>query len=161
MPSLKQQLQAWIRQYKLEMDSSEVEMRDVAVWMAQKGWRLPKPVEPIDRLAKELAKAARDEMRYDAKTGRPYRANHAVAHSRGGKQLSLWIDIDEAPRKLMHRSLIQRREQMVGDAVQLTFDADHWNSIHPDEEPIVLELDFKEDVEWRKNSEFDEQSDAA
>ncbi|MCB9507831.1 MAG: hypothetical protein H6697_09230 [Myxococcales bacterium] len=44
---------------------------------------------------------------------------------------------------------------MVGDAVQLSFDAEHWNSIHPAEEPIKIELDFAPDVEWRRNSDDD------
>ena len=56
----------------------------------------------------------------------------------------------------MQKSLINRREQMVGDGLQLTLDKDHWNSIHKDEEPIVIPLDFSEDVEWRKNSSSDD-----
>jgi hypothetical protein len=40
---------------------------------------------------------------------------------------------------------------MVGDAYHLTLDADHWNGIHPKEEPITLPLDFTDDVKWRKN----------
>ncbi|MCB9570877.1 MAG: hypothetical protein H6709_02170 [Kofleriaceae bacterium] len=67
----------------------------------------------------------------------------------------LWVDIDGATRVQMHRSLNLRREQMVGDAVQLSFDAEHWNSIHPAEEPIKIELDFAPDVEWRRNSDDD------
>jgi hypothetical protein len=63
----------------------------------------------------------------------------------------VWVDIDEAPRKIMLKSLVNRREQMVGDGLQLTLDADHWNNIHPSEEPIVMPLDFTDDVEWRKN----------
>jgi hypothetical protein len=55
----------------------------------------------------------------------------------------------------MFRSLQQRREQMVGDGLQLSFDSDHWNRIHPDEEPIKIELDFTDDVEWRKNAPDD------
>jgi hypothetical protein len=51
----------------------------------------------------------------------------------------------------MYKSLIQRREQMVGDALQLTFDANHWNGIHPGEEPIEMPLDFTDDVQWRMN----------
>jgi len=66
--------------------------------------------------------------------------------------LHLWIDIDEAPRKHIHKSLIARREQMVGDGLHLTLDADHWNNIHPAEEPIVMPLDFTDDIEWRKNA---------
>jgi hypothetical protein len=71
---------------------------------------------------------------------------------RGSQQLALWVDIDEAPRKPILKCLIQRREQMVGDGLQLTLDADHWNSIHPEEEPIELPLDLGPDVEWRKNA---------
>lgn len=51
----------------------------------------------------------------------------------------------------MHKSLIMRREQMVADGLQLTLDAEHWNRMHSDEEPIQLPLDLGPDVEWRKN----------
>jgi len=52
----------------------------------------------------------------------------------------------------MLRSLGIRREQMVGDGLMLSYDADHWNRIHPDQEPIQIELDFTDDVAWRKNA---------
>ncbi len=52
----------------------------------------------------------------------------------------------------MQKSMVMRREQIVGDALQLSFDADHWNSIHPEEEQVLMPLDFTDDVEWRKNS---------
>ena len=45
-----------------------------------------------------------------------------------------------------------RREQMVGDGVQLTLDAMHWNNINPKEEPITIPLDFTEDIEERLNT---------
>ena len=41
---------------------------------------------------------------------------------------------------------------MVGDAVQLTLDMQHWNNKNPNEEPIVIPVDFTEDVEWRQNA---------
>ena len=41
---------------------------------------------------------------------------------------------------------------MVGDAWHLTLDQDHWNGIHPNEEPIQLPLDFADDMQWRKNA---------
>ena len=60
----------------------------------------------------------------------------------------------------MLKSLVNRREQMVGDGLQLKFDEDHWNSIHPDEEPINLPMDFTMDIEWRKNTpDEDEETD--
>ena len=70
--------------------------------------------------------------------------------------MTLWVDIDEAPRKSMLKSLVQRREQMVGDGLQLTLDAMHWNSIHHNDEPINLPLDLTDDVQWRLNAPEDD-----
>jgi hypothetical protein len=124
------------------------------------GWPLPQPVDPLARLAKQFTEAAREEIRHDKITKKPYRANHAIPVTQAAVQLYLWIDIDEAPRAPMLKSLMNRREQMVGDGLQLTLDADHWNQIHPDEEPITVPMDFTMDIEWRKNTpEDDEESD--
>lgn len=147
------QMLGLIRLYKSEIGVAAVDMHEVARFAIRRGWGLPPPSSPLDRLAAEFSHAAREEIRYDAKTGRPYRANHAIPYRKDDRQLYLWVDIDEAPRAPMLKSLINRREQIVGDVVQLTFDAEHWNSIHPTEEPIVMPTDFSDDVEWRKNSE--------
>ena len=50
---------------------------------------------------------------------------------------------------------------MVGDTLQLDLDAEHWNNIHPEEQPIQLPLDFTDDVEWRKNAPDEEASEKA
>lgn len=151
MATKKQEMQRLIRYYKDTTGKTEVDMHDVAKFAVSNGWNLPEPIAAIDRLAKDFSQAAREEIRHDKITGKPYRANHAITQG----QLHLWIDIDEAPRKPMVKSLITRREQMVGDGLQLTLDADHWNSIHRDEESIVVPMDFTDDVEWRKNSPKD------
>ncbi len=152
MSTKSHQMQNLIRFYKDETGKTEIDMKEVAKFAVSKGWKLPQPVSAIDRLAKEFSQAAREEVRHDHKTGRPYRANHSIVVKQGGEQLHLWIDIDEAPRAPMRKSLIARREQMVGDGLQLTFDADHWNCIHHDEEPIIIPMDFTEDIEERKNA---------
>lgn len=151
MSTQRYQLQKIIRQYKDETGEQEVDMKKVAAYAVKHGMPLPKPTSAIDMLAKKFSQAAREETRIDKETGRPYRANHALTSWHGSEQLTLWIDIDEASRNQIHRSLKQRREQMVGDAFQLTLDADHWNSAHKTEEPIYIPLDFSEDVEERKN----------
>ena len=151
-PTKKQEKRNVLRWYKDETGKTEVDMHELAKWAVGKGWPLPVPASPLDRLAKEFSKVAREEIRTDSITGKPYRANHAVTERHGNTQLTLWIDLDEAPRKGMHKSLVQRREQMVGDGLQLSLDADHWNSIHPTEEPIAVDLDFTDDVQWRKNA---------
>lgn len=134
-------------------------MNDVAHWAIKRGYQLPRPPDPADLLAKEFSQAARDETRIDQGTGKPYRANHAFSPDGSGQGM-LWFDIDEAPRKIMIKSLVQRREQMVGDAYQLSLIQDHWNSVNPTDEPIDLPLDLTFDVEWRKNG-GDAQADAA
>lgn len=147
----RQDMQRFIRYYKEQTGNKEVNMHKVAEFAAQMGWKLPTPPSPINLLAKAFTQAAREETRKDQKTGRPYRANHAFTHTQGQEQMTLWVDIDEATRPQMWKSCVNRREQMVGDGLQLTLDADHWNCIHPEEEPILMPLDFTDDVEWRKN----------
>lgn len=144
-----QEMQRVIKLYKSETGETEVDMRKVAEYARDKGWPLPRPSDPLDLLAAQFAQAAREEMKIDEVTQQPYRVNHAIPTT-PGSQISLWIDIDEAPRGPMQTSLQLRREQMVGDGYQLTLDAEHWNRIHPKEEPIQIELDFRDDVQWRK-----------
>jgi hypothetical protein len=147
-----QRLQNIIRLYRDTTGNDSVDMHDVAKFAAERGFQLPKPKSALDRLAEQFSAAAREEVRRDPVTGRPYRANLAVVQWINGSQMTLWHDIDVAPRKVAHRAFVQRREQMVGDAVQLTLDVDHWNSVHSDEEAIVMPLDFSDDVQWRLNA---------
>lgn len=140
------EMQRIIRLYKSETGETDVDMHKVADYAVQKGWPLPTPANPFERLAADFTQAAREETKVDKESGQPYRVNHAYMIG----QTTLWIDIDEAKREPMHKSLINRREQMVGDGLQLTLDVDHWNSIHPDEESIKIPLDFTDDVQWRK-----------
>lgn len=126
----------------------------VADWAVKRGLlELPKPINPRTRLADEMSKAWREELRRDPVTGRPYRANHAVTSSqKDGRNHTLWGDIDEVPRAFMQKAFTQRREQIVGDCFQLSLDVDHFNGSRPKEEPINLPLDFTEDVDERKHS---------
>lgn len=143
-------LQDAIRLYRLHTGKAEVDLKDVAVYAVKHlGIELPKPVDPIDKLAKDLAKAAREETRTDKKTGRPYRANHAVPID--GSQQCLWVDIDQANRSQMRKSIVHRRNLIIGDNLQLSLDIDHWNANNPAEEPINIPLDYTEDVEERKS----------
>jgi hypothetical protein len=153
------EIQRLYRLYKEESGNQIVDMREFAAWMKKKGWEMPIPIDPLDLLAKQCAAAVREETRRDETTGRPYKANLAFSPD-GSPQGMLWADVDEAPKKIVHKCLIQRRDQMVGDAYQLTLIQDHWNNIHPDEEPIQIPLDFQPDVDWKKNG-GDEQASAA
>lgn len=155
--------QRLIRLYRDETGESEIDMRKVAEFAARKGWPLPQPADPMDMLAKQFADAARLEIRQDPKTGNPYRANHAVPRRGATGQLSFgWVDIDD-PKTTptnMRASLVMRREGMVDDGLQLTFDMERWNSIRPSEDHIDLPMDLTFDVELRRAAR-DEKDEAA
>lgn len=151
MAKKSQEMQSIMKRYKEATGQASVDMHDVAKYAVSMGWPLPKPKTALERLAEQFSGAAREEIRRDEVTGKPYRANLAVTTWQGSQQITLWTDIDVAPRNIAHRSFQQRREQMVGDAVQLTFDVLHWNRVNEAEEPIGMEMDFNDDVQWRIN----------
>lgn len=147
-----QEMQLIIKRYREETGRDSVDMHDVSKYAVGMGWPLPKPKTALERLAEQFSSAAREEVRRDEVTGKPYRANLAVTTWQGSAQMTLWTDIDVAPRHIAHRSFQQRREQTVGDVVQLTFDVMHWNRINEKDEPIVMPTDYTDDVQWKLNA---------
>ena len=137
-----------IEEWKNETQRTEIDMPAVAAYAASKGWPIPPPISGLERLAKEFSQVAREVTRQDGKTGHEYRVYHAVRIG-GSSQGVFWIDIDEAPRKHMVKTAYDRREQVIGDMVQLTLDLQHWNRVNPTEEPIVLQTDVTPDVNER------------
>lgn len=150
----KKQLQKVIALYRVMTGETELDPKRIAEFAVKNGVELPLPKDPLEILAQEISGAAREELRRDEKTRRPYRAYHSLPIKHPDGQVSfIFVDIEDATRPQMHRSLTKRREQMVGDAVHMIYDADRWNSQHPDLEPIQIALDFEPDVEWRKASD--------
>lgn len=161
MQTRAQQYQAIIRRYREVTGTEAVDMHDVAKYAISLGVRPPKPKTPEALLAEKLSAAAREETAKDEETGRPYRVNVAITQWSGSEQLTLWHTLDTAPRPVAQKGLMQRREQMVGDAVSLADDADHWNRTHPNDEPIQIPLDFEFDVMLRRHTPPDEEEQAA
>jgi hypothetical protein len=153
-------MQKAVHHYRQVHHVNDVDMRDVARYAVEKlGMKLPEPKDPLERLASEFSKAAREENRYDKGTGRPYRVNHMYIDANGQR---LWLDIDgDAPRGKMLKSLTLRREQVIGDAYHMELDADHWNAAHAGDEPLQLVLDFTADVAERKAIDGDDDDKAA
>lgn len=145
------ELQWLMDQYRNENGQADIQPRALALYAERIGWVLPQPKDPLDILTERLSQLLRTETRIDKKSGRPYRANH---NYRLG-QLTFWFDIDDptVTREKMQISLKNRRDQMIDDGMQLTFDADHWNTIHPIEAPIVPVMDFTDDINERKAAE--------
>jgi hypothetical protein len=53
-------------------------------------------------------------------------------------------------------SLTMRREQMVSDGVMVIHDQEHWNTQHPIEPPIQMEMDLTFDIELRNHADDEE-----
>ena len=153
MSTKPQRFQRFLGYYREQTSKKEVDMHDVARFAQKMGWSLPVPPSPLDVLAKQFADAAREELRIDKKTKRPYRANLSLRKTLpDGKQQSLWIDTDDEHRRhVMVKALNRYREQMVGEAVMGTNTADHWSRVNQDQRRIDFETDFGPDVKWRSN----------
>lgn len=147
-----EKMQDFVRFYRERTGEVSVDMKQVAAMAAKMNWKLPKPKAAIDLLAQQFSDAQREEVRTDEVTGRRYRANLATSDRRGIEQYVLWTDIEVASRFIAHKSLNQYRDQMIGEAVMMTTTAEHWNRVHPSEEPLNMPLDFGPDVEWELNA---------
>ena len=110
-----ERLQALIYRYKQETGEKAVDMERIADWAIRQGAILPKPKTARELFAAELADAARAEYRIDPETGLSYRANHALRNrTRDGKQLVLWVDMEDATRPQMLWSLTNRHRLDTG-----------------------------------------------
>ena len=146
-------LQKMIELYKNKTGVVEMDPVEIAKFALKNGVELPAPIDPMKRLIQQISEAAREVVRTDRTTGRPYRAYHSLPIKLGLETFFFWVDIDDATRPQMVRSSNRRREHVVGELVQHTFDLDHWAAANPDEEPIYLEKDFNLDVAIRKASD--------
>ena len=87
------------------------------------------------------------EEYYTDPQGRTVRVKHAAYIERGDRQEMLWDDIRSAPPEHMERSVKLRRQQIVGDCLQLKQDRDSYNDNNPFGASIPLSLNFEKDVE--------------
>jgi hypothetical protein len=145
--------QRFIRHWMDITGKSEIDMKAVVKMAIKMGWKAPPPITEEDRLEQQFKDAARQDIRHDRKTGRPYRGYHAVPKYSDDGQLSFsYVDIDEPNTKpeSFRKACVMRREQTVDDAVQLRLDQLHWNSQRPPSQQVELltaEMEF--DIELR------------
>lgn len=160
--TFKQDLQHLWKQYIEENGEEPSSIGDCYEWAKRKNLWRPRPLDVARIFNREMADALRDETRTDA-SGRKYRARHCVRQSTGGVQLSLWGDIDTAPRDFIEKSVQQRRKGLVDYGYQMKMDVDHFNEFRAGEEPITLVLDVTEDVAEREamDREDEDEKDAA
>lgn len=157
--------QRFIRFWKETTGESEVDMIEVAKLAVKMGWEAPAPLSAEERLAKKFKDAARQDIRHDRRTGRPYRGYHAVPKADDDERQGTFsfIDIDD-PNTKPHRfrkACVLRREQTIDDLTQLRLDQLHWNDNRPEDQQVeVLPGDLEMDIEIRLAS-MDDDEEAA
>ena len=144
--------QAWHR-YDGDQGHQPTSARQAAEWAVAEGLLELPQIDPYDVLAGDMAEALRAEIQTDEK-GRRYRVNHAVRVNKGGVQYTFWGALGFAPYSHMQRAFAQRRDQIVGDCVQLKTDVEVYNDMNRGKQPeIQLILNFEEDVAERQHTE--------
>jgi hypothetical protein len=131
--------------YVSEVGAEPVSLDIVAEWAIERRLYWPEPRSVVKLCREALAASLRQEKRIDGK-GRSYRAKHSMRQNVGGIQLTLWADIDTAPRVFMEQSFAQRRKGIADDCFQIKQDVDHFNDERGGGNPLPLVLDFSDDV---------------
>jgi hypothetical protein len=148
MASFNEQMQRLFARYQQEVNAGPAMLDDVYAWARKKKLWEPREEDIRAQFKAEMAQALREEYRTD-KSGRRYRAKHAVRTEFSGRQTSFWGDIDRDPRDYMVTAFAQKRRHIAGECHQLKIDVDHRNATHPHEEQIPLSLNFEDDVKER------------
>lgn len=139
-----------VEQYKKAKNITDgiIDVHDLAGWAIDNKLYRPNMRDEIQLAANAFSRFFREEHRTDSK-GRSYRAKHAVRENINGKQQTLWADLDDPNVSVSHfeKAFSQRRQQIVGDCIQLKTDIDVCND--KKDSQIPLSLNFEEDVaEW-------------
>lgn len=149
MATYREQLQKVWHAFERENGQVPATTREAAQWgVARRMIEMPQ-VDPFAKLAEDMSAALREEYATD-RQGRRYRVNHAVRVTKGGVQYTFWAIMKDAPREHMQKAFIQRREQVVGDCVQLATDVEAYNGMNEGQPPIPMLFDFRDDVEERR-----------
>ena len=149
MAKYREQLQKVWHAFEQDHGFVPTTAREAVAWGVERGLIEPPEFDPLAKLAEDMATALREEYATDSE-GRRYRVNHAVRVNRSGVQFTFWAMMESAPREHMQKAFIQRREQIVGDCVQLATDVEAYNAMKTDQPPIQMYLDFRDDVEERR-----------
>ena len=150
MATKTERLQQIWHKYDSEREHKPSSAREAVEWAVAEGTLELPEIDPYDVLAGQMSQALRDEYGTDAQ-GRRYRVNHAVRVTKSGVQYTFWAAMGFAPHEHMEKAFTQRREQIVGDNVQLKIDVDVYNDMVSGKHPAIqLVLDYTDDVAERE-----------
>ena len=143
-----QQRQDLVAEYRLATKNRPYSALGVVDWGIKRRLLNPRPVDPRHMLAEEISVAMHEDYITDPQ-GRRVRAKHAARYEIDGKQQTLWADIrDKNPgtRRHMQMAFQNRRQQIVGECVQLKLDIDSYNQNWNAGAAIQSCFDFTDDL---------------
>lgn len=141
--------QIW-HKFETERNHKPSSAREAIEWAVAEGLIELPDVDPYDVLAGQMSSALREEYQTDAK-GRRFRVNHAMRVTKGGVQYTFWGVMGFASHEFMEKAFAWRREQIVGDNLQLKIDVDVYNDmIHGQHPEIQFVMDYTDDVAERQ-----------
>jgi hypothetical protein len=149
MTTRNEELQALFRQYEYQHDHAPTSARVVVEWAVANGKLVLPEIDPLDVLAGEMSRALREEYATSPE-GLRYRVNHAVRITKDGAQHTFWGIMGFAHRTHMEKAFTQRRENIIGDCLQLQIDVEVYNKMNQDAPPVQLILNFTDDVAERR-----------
>jgi hypothetical protein len=103
--------------YQREHGVGTVDLDEVAKWAISEGHYRPEPIDPAKALKGQMAKAMKNEHITDPQD-REVRKWHAVRHTDGERQWTLWATILDADPGHMRMSLQQRRQYLLSGCRQ-------------------------------------------
>jgi hypothetical protein len=140
-----EQMQAIFDRYLEERGGQPVSLDDVAEWAVGERLFFPEPRSVVKLCRDALAESLRSQKRVDDQ-GREYRAKISIREQVGGAQLTLWADLDTAPRSFVKKAFAQRRRAIVDDCYQIKQAVDHYNATRSQDDLVQMILNFEEDV---------------
>lgn len=138
-------MQSIFDRYLAQREGEPVSLDAVAEWAVSERLFFPEPRSVVKLCRDALAESLRSQKRVD-EDGREYRAMISVRENVGGAQLTLWADLDTAPKSFVKKAFAQRRRSIVDDCYQVKQAVDHYNVTRAAGDNIQMVLNFEEDV---------------
>lgn len=145
MATFNEQLLSIVEDYRAAEHPWPATAEQMAEWaVARDRFRITRGMA-INQCKEKLARAMRLEHVKD-KRGRSIRKYYAARIREDGQLTMKWDDLN-AQRPFMEVATANRRNQILGQCVQLKSDVDSYNERRCPDQPIQVEFDFTVDIE--------------
>src|SRR5262245_23336122 len=146
LPNYTRSLLAIVDEYNADENDKEPDLYQVAKWAHAKGLMDLPEVDPHRVMARNLARACRQDYVID-ENGEPVRKRHAVREESGDIQRTLWPNMEDIVQATMRASLNSRRKGFAEDVLQIERDRRSFNKNYNPIDPIEIDYNFNKDVE--------------